>query len=85
MVRCIHVRVSDDTSRLDLGFSDVGSYGGEINTPHIDRLAREGLRFSDFHATPYCSPTRSMIMSGTDCHLAGMGVMFEARVNADLA
>lgn len=45
----------------DLGFSDVGCYGGEISTPNIDRLARQGLRFTDFHATALCSPSRSMV------------------------
>lgn len=50
----------------DLGFSDVGAFGGEINTPNIDRLAKNGLRFTDFHAASACSPTRSMLLSGTD-------------------
>lgn len=50
----------------DLGFSDVGAFGGEIKTPHIDQLAREGIRFTDFHAAAACSPTRSMLLSGTD-------------------
>ena len=50
----------------DLGFSDTGCFGGEIMTPHIDRLAKGGLRFTDFHAAAACSPTRSMLLSGTD-------------------
>ena len=50
----------------DLGFSDVGAFGGEIKTPNIDSLARDGLRFTDFHAAAACSPTRSMLLSGTD-------------------
>jgi arylsulfatase A-like enzyme len=50
----------------DLGFSDVGTFGGEIKTPHIDGLARDGIRFTDFHAAAACSPTRSMLLSGTD-------------------
>ena len=50
----------------DLGFSDVGAFGGEIKTPNIDSLACAGLRFTDFHAAPACSPTRSMLLSGTD-------------------
>lgn len=45
----------------DLGFSDVGCFGGEINTPNIDKLAKEGVRFSDFHASSLCSPSRSMV------------------------
>lgn len=48
----------------DLGFSDVGAFGSEIQTPHIDRLAAEGLRFTDFHAASACSPTRAMLLSG---------------------
>lgn len=47
----------------------------------LDRLAREGVRFSDYHTASVCSPTRSMLMSGTDCHLAGLGVMSEFRVS----
>lgn len=39
----------------DLGFSDVGCFGGEIHTPHIDQIAEEGLRFTDFHAAAACS------------------------------
>ncbi|KAF2226276.1 arylsulfatase [Elsinoe ampelina] len=62
----------------DLGFSDVGCFGSEIKTPNIDSLAREGLRFTDFHAAPACSPTRSMLMSGTDHHIAGVGSMAES-------
>lgn len=51
----------------DLGFSDVGAFGSEIKTPNIDRLAYDGgLRFTDFHAAAACSPTRSMLLSGTD-------------------
>lgn len=50
----------------DLGFSDVGCFGGEISTPNIDSLVGEGLRFTDFHTAAACSPTRSMLLSGTD-------------------
>lgn len=63
----------------DLGYSDVGCYGSEIHTPAIDRLAKEGVLFTDFHTAAACSPTRSMILSGTDNHLAGVGCMSEAR------
>lgn len=48
----------------DLGFSDLGAYGSEIETPHIDRLAHNGIRLVDFHAASACSPTRSMLLSG---------------------
>jgi arylsulfatase A-like enzyme len=66
--------------KKDLGFSDIGCYGSEIQTPVLDKLAEEGLRFSDYHTAAVCSPTRSMLLSGTDCHLAGLGVMSEFRV-----
>ncbi|KAF2238418.1 arylsulfatase [Viridothelium virens] len=62
----------------DLGFSDTGVYGSEIETPSIDRLAQDGLRFTDFHAASACSPTRSMLLSGTDHHIAGIGAMIES-------
>ncbi|MEZ5996746.1 MAG: arylsulfatase [Hyphomonadaceae bacterium] len=61
----------------DLGFSDVGAYGGEIRTPNIDRLARQGLRFVNYYVGPSCSPTRSMLMTGLDNHVVGMGNMYE--------
>jgi arylsulfatase A-like enzyme len=61
----------------DLGFSDLGAFGGEIDTPHLDRLALAGVRMTDFHSAPACSPTRAMLMSGTDPHLAGIGSMLE--------
>lgn len=61
----------------DLGFSDLGSFGGEIATPHLDALAAAGVRFTDFHSAPACSPTRAMLMTGTDPHIAGIGTMLE--------
>ena len=61
----------------DLGYSDIGPFGGEISTPVLDRLASEGMRFSSFHVCPTCSPTRASLMSGNDNHVAGMGVMGE--------
>ena len=61
----------------DLGISDLGAFGGEIETPTLDRLAMDGLRFSDFTAAPTCSPTRAMLLSGTDHHIAGLGNMME--------
>jgi arylsulfatase len=61
----------------DLGYSDIGPFGGEISTPVLDRLANEGLRFSGFHVLPTCSPTRAALLSGNDNHVAGMGVMGE--------
>lgn len=57
----------------DLGYTDLGAFGGEIRTPNLDRLALEGVRFTNFHAGPSCAPTRAMLLTGTDNHLAGMG------------
>lgn len=50
----------------DLGWADVGYHGSDIKTPNIDRLAKEGMRLERFYATPYCSPTRSALMTGRD-------------------
>ncbi|SDR99657.1 arylsulfatase [Pseudomonas oryzae] len=61
----------------DLGFSDLASFGGEIETPSLDQLAGEGVRMTGFYAAPTCSPTRAMLMSGTDNHLVGLGTMAE--------
>lgn len=61
----------------DLGYSDIGAYGGEIETPSLDALANEGIRMTNFHTAPTCSPTRSMLFSGTDNHRAGTGNMAE--------
>lgn len=61
----------------DLGFSDLAPFGGEINTPNIARLADNGIRFTDFHAAAACSPSRAMIMTGTDHHIAGLGNLIE--------
>ena len=61
----------------DLGFSDLGSFGGEIETPNLDRLARGGLRFGGFYSAPTCSPSRAMLLTGVDAHKAGMGNMAE--------
>lgn len=61
----------------DMGFSDLGAFGSEIETPHLDALAYDGVRLTDFHSAPACSPTRAMLMTGTDHHLAGIGTMIE--------
>jgi len=57
----------------DAGFSDFGAYGSEIATPNIDALAARGALFSNFHASPVCAPSRAMLMTGVDSHLAGVG------------
>ncbi len=61
----------------DLGFADLGSFGSEIKTPNLDTLAREGVRFANFYTHASCSPTRSMLLSGVDTHLNGLGNMSE--------
>jgi len=61
----------------DMGWTDIGSYGGETDTSNLDALAKEGVLFTDFRVSVSCSPTRSMLMSGTDNHLAGLGNMGE--------
>lgn len=61
----------------DLGWTDLGCYGSEISTPNIDKLADNGIKFTDFHVCVSCSPTRSMLLSGTDNHIAGVGMMSE--------
>mgnify|MGYP002682706637 CR=1 FL=1 len=57
--------------------ADVGAFGGEIATPHIDRLAADGLRMTGFHVAATCSPTRAMLMTGVDHHRAGLANMQE--------
>ena len=59
----------------DLGYADLGIMGSEIPTPNLDELAKNGMLLTDFYANATCSPTRSMLMSGTDNHLAGLGGM----------
>jgi len=65
----------------DLGYADLGSFGSDIQTPNIDALAVTGIRFSGFHTAPMCSPTRAMLLSGNDNHIAGIGV--QSRVSDD--
>ena len=57
----------------DTGFADFGCYGSEIRTPNIDRLAAGGLRFTNFHTTSLCSPTRAALLTGRNHHAVGMG------------
>jgi len=59
----------------DLGYTDLGVFGSEIETPNLDALARAGVIMNSFYVAPTCSPTRSMLLSGTDNHLAGLGAM----------
>jgi arylsulfatase A-like enzyme len=61
----------------DLGYSDMGSFGSEIKTPNLDNLSRAGVRFTNFYTHATCSPTRSMLLSGVDNHINGLGNMGE--------
>ena len=60
----------------DLGYTDLGAYGGEIRTPVLDDLASRSVTFTNFHVLPMCAPTRAMLLAGTDHHVAGLGSMF---------
>ena len=62
----------------DVGFSDLGAYGSEIRTPHIDAIASRGVMFSNFHVSPMCSPSRAMLLTGVDAHLAGVATLYVA-------
>jgi arylsulfatase len=59
----------------DMGFSDLGCYGGEIETPHLDEVARRGVRFSHFYNTARCSPSRASLLTGLHPHQAGIGIL----------
>ena len=61
----------------DMGYSDLGCFGGEIKTPNLDALAMRGVRATNFYVAPTCSPTRSMLLTGCDHHVAGFGNMEE--------
>ncbi|MGY8793800.1 MAG: sulfatase-like hydrolase/transferase, partial [Woeseiales bacterium] len=58
----------------DLGYADVGAYGGDIETPNIDSIAERGVLFTQFHTAPLCSQTRAMLLSGNNNHVAGVGL-----------
>ena len=59
----------------DMGYSDIGCYGGEIDTPNLDRLARNGLRFTQFYNSPRCSPSRASLLTGLYPHQTGIGIL----------
>lgn len=61
----------------DMGYSDMGMFGSEIRTPYMDTLALNGVRFTNFYTHASCSPSRSMLLSGVDTHLNGLGNMDE--------
>ena len=59
----------------DMGYTDIGCYGSEIQTPVLDRLADNGLRFTQFYNTSRCCPTRASLLTGLYSHQAGIGLM----------
>ncbi|MFO7592371.1 MAG: arylsulfatase [Acidimicrobiia bacterium] len=59
----------------DLGYSDLGCYGSEIETPNLDALAARGMRYTNFHVAPMCSPTRAALLTGVNPHRAGVGTV----------
>ena len=67
----------------DMGYSDIGCYGGEIDTPNIDALARNGVRFTQAYNTARCCPSRASLISGLYPHQAGMGWMTAANLGTD--
>jgi arylsulfatase A-like enzyme len=68
----------------DMGYSDISPFGGEIATPTLDELTKEGLQLTNFHVLPTCSPSRSVLLSGVDNHRAGIGTMAE-RITEEVA
>ncbi|MBZ4188020.1 arylsulfatase [Niabella beijingensis] len=62
----------------DMGYSDIGAYGGEVRTPNLDRLAKEGIRYRQFYNAARCCPTRASLLTGLYPHQAGMGWMAAA-------
>lgn len=67
----------------DMGFAQLGCYGSTIHTPNIDRLAKEGLRYNNFHTTAVCSATRTSLLTGANHHAAGCASLIEMRTGAD--
>lgn len=65
----------------DMGWSDIGVLGGEIRTPSIDSLAEAGTLLTSYYVAPTCAPTRAMLMTGVDNHLAGLGVQSGLRAS----
>ncbi len=63
----------------DMGFSDIAPFGGEVVTPTLAKLAGDGIMLTNFHVLPTCSPSRSVLLSGTDNHMAGLGSMEELK------
>lgn len=66
----------------DWGFTDLGAFGGEIDTPHLNALAKQGTRFTNFHTAGSCAPTRAMLLTGVENHKAGVGNLRETMPRA---
>ena len=62
----------------DMGFSDIGCFGSEIPTPNLDKLAENGVRYSQFYNTARCCPTRASLLTGLYQHQTGIGMMAES-------
>lgn len=62
----------------DMGFSDIGPFGSEIDTPNLDRVAARGIRFANYHTSPVCSPSRAALLTGLNPHHAGFGFVANA-------
>jgi arylsulfatase A-like enzyme len=63
--------------QIDFGYSDIAAFGGEISTPNLDALAKEGKIFTNYHTVPVCSPARVALLTGVDHHIGGIGSMYE--------
>lgn len=61
-----------------MGYSDIGPFGSEIETPTLDRLAAQGIRMTNYHTTPLCSPSRAALLTGLNPHRAGYGFVANA-------
>ncbi len=61
----------------DAGLMDLGAFGGEASTHHIDALAKQGMMFTNYHRSPVCAPPRAMLLTGTDSHLTGVPNILE--------
>jgi arylsulfatase A-like enzyme len=69
----------------DVGFGNLGCYGAPIDTPNIDRLAANGLRYANMHTTAMCSPTRACLLTGRNHHTCGMGMISELASGGEFA
>ncbi len=65
----------------DLGFGQLGCYGSDLETPNLDRIAERGVRFTNFHTTAVCSPTRACLLTGRNHHRVGMGMLPDLPLN----